>query len=165
MSDTGKQTSPVSRLIRERAMAILRDTRSKIDPKLLDAMKDHLTAVMPAGSIPGTPDADMPLSGRTTAEPGKAPKAAAPAAAAAYRQTSAAVKPPTQTAEKKDSFSAVMKMQETPAAKAPPVSQPSYPAKMLDAPSGPSETEPVDRQKIAQIVLEYMKNREEGHKH
>lgn len=82
--------SDISRLIRERALAVLRDTRAKIDPALLDAMKERLS--------------------------GTAPKTA-------------------------------------------PVNRPKQ---EKQGSSVPSDSEPVDRQKIQEVVLNYMKNREKG---
>lgn len=96
--------NPASKLLRDRAMAILRNTRAKIDPKLLSAMKDQLS-------------------------PAAAPK--------------------------KDT---VFKREEpAPAPRPDPV-----PPKTE---SSSPEMIPVDRQKVAQIVLQYMKNREDKQKH
>jgi hypothetical protein len=95
----------VSKVIRERAMAILRETRARIDPKLLDAMKERIGETMPH------------MKGET--------------APCAERETVEKFIPPM--------------MEETPAAR-------------LNA-------EAVDKQKIAQIVLQYMKYREGGQKH
>lgn len=83
-------------------MAILRDTRAKIDPKLLSAMKDQLSPAM-------------------------------------------------------------MQKKETVFKREEPVLKPA-PAHKAESPSS-SDMEPVDRQKVAQIVLQYMKNREEKQKH
>lgn len=99
------KTNPIgigSRILRERAMAVLRETRAKIDPRLLLAMKDHLSAVMP------------------------------------------------QPEEGTDAKKETVFKREKEAVKAPVVS---------------ADVEPVDRQKIAQIVLQYMKNREDTRKH
>lgn len=117
MSDTGKPLGPGSRIIRERAMAVLRDTRAKIDPRLLAAMKERLSSMMP----------------------------------------------PQQGAEpvKNDVFGELKNA--TPKAEAAPISEKIvYPSKRLPE---ESTSEPVDRQKISQIVLQYMKNREEKQKH
>lgn len=97
------ERNPASKILRERAMAILRNTRAKIDPKLLSAMKDQLSpAAMP----------------------------------------------------KKDT---VFKREEPqPETAAAPVPK---------SESSSREMEPVDRQKVAQIVLQYMKNREDKQKH
>lgn len=98
MSDKDNQNRPVSRIIRDRAMAILRDTRSKIDPALLETMKARLSpAAMGIAPVSKT----APPAAGDLAEP--------------------------------------------------------------VAVSG--ATEPVDKQKIATIVLEYMKNREDKQKH
>lgn len=97
-------------------MAILRDTRAKIDPALLAALKERIGEVMPQAAA----------------------MASAPAA-----QTAA---PKPRTAVDEEKF-------------IPPV---------MDAveEAVPSSTgEPVDKQKIAQIVLSYMKYRENGQKH
>jgi len=90
-------------------MAILRETRAKIDPMLLSAMKDHLSAAMPQPQ--GEPTAKK------------------------------------ETVFKREDV-------ETALAAPLPESQTVQP-----------EMEPVDRQKIAQIVLQYMKNREDMQKH
>jgi len=97
------ENNHVSRIIRDRAMAILRDTRAKIDPQLLAAMKDHLSSIMP--------------------------------------------KPPPTPPQK------------------PGAETKFIPPMMEDAVAPPSTHEPVDKQKIAQIVLHYMKNREDKQKH
>ena len=104
------EKSHVSKVIRERAMAILRDTRSKIDPKLLDALKDRIGEVMP----------DMAKTEHTP------------------------------RAERNTVFKREEKF-------IPPVMEELVPAS--------SNAEPVDKQKIAQIVLQYMKHRENGSKH
>ncbi len=95
---------PGSRIIRDRAMAVLRETRAKIDPRLLNAMKDHLTAIMPQHAAKS---ADKDIKEQS----------------------------------------------------------PVYPSQIFEDDPVPSQTEPVDRQKIAQIVMQYMKNREDGSKH
>jgi hypothetical protein len=104
------EKSHVSKVIRERAMAILRDTRAKIDPRLLDALKDRIGESMP----------DM------------AKAAAVP------------------RAERNTVFKSEEKF-------IPPV--------LEDIVSASSNTEPVDKQKIAQIVLQYMKHRQDIQKH
>ena len=110
MSEKGKSTGPGSRILRDRAMAVLRETRAKIDPLLLAAMKDRISSVMPA------------------------------AAGADY----------TPRVERETVFKPQPIMEEKP----------------VPRPEGlPDNMEPVDKQKIAQIVLHYMKNREEKSKH
>ncbi len=104
MDGKNNHDKPVSRIIRERAMNILRDTRAKIDPALLLVMKEKLS---PAAM-------------------GMVPDPAAPKTAPVTATAPAAVQEPTYTS----------------------------PA-----------TEPVDKQKIATIVLEYMKNRDDKSKH
>lgn len=75
----------------------------------------------------------------------------------------------------KEKFSAMMpgmadaaekKPPAAPAAPAMPPSQPKavYPANPIEPLTAP-ESEPVDREKIAQIVVEYMKRREEKSRH
>lgn len=105
----------VSKVIRERAMAILRETRAKIDPRLLDALKERIGETMP----------DM---------------AKAPAESSVH----------VPRAERKTVFKPEEKF-------VPPMME------EVAAPS--SNTEPVDKQKIAQIVLQYMKHRENMQKH
>lgn len=106
MSDQGKSTGPGSRILRERAMKILRETRAGIDPALLAAMKERFSGMVPPDMRP-------------------APEPAAP--------------PPPK-----------------------PVFQ-SFDEPSLAPPE--STSEPVDKQKVAQIILQYMKNREERQKH
>lgn len=100
----------VSKVIRERAMAILRETRAKIDPRLLDAMKDRIGETMPH------------LAGHSH----------------------------TPRAERETVFKREEKF-------VPPV--------MDEPPQAPDNSEAVDKQKIAQIVLQYMKHREDLQKH
>lgn len=127
MSDTPPRNA-ASRIIRERAMAVLRETRAKIDPHILIALKERISSVMPqeaakAGAEKSRADSDMPLSQR-----GKS---------AAHS--------------------------EVPNEKA--FVPPAFPEQKMDMPAVPEGMEPVDKQKIAQIVLQYMKNREEKSKH
>lgn len=100
----------VSKVIRERAMAILRETRAKIDPRLLDAMKDRIGETMPH------------LAGNSH----------------------------TPRAERETVFKPEEKF-------VPPVMEEILPAS--------ANSEAVDKQKIAQIVLQYMKYREDQQKH
>ncbi len=118
MSDRGDPTKAASRIIRERAMAILRDTRSRIDPALLAAMKERLSP-------------HMPPEQQTT-------KSEAPLKQGLFKRDYKPVTPPA----------------EPPKAEAP----------LMDV-ADENGMVPVDRQKIAQIVLQYMKNREDGQKH
>ncbi len=111
MADEQKARGPGSRILRERAMAQLRETRAKIDPQLLEAMKERFSALLPGGAHkPAAPVID-PL-----------------------------------------------------AAPVPRAEKAVYPAKSIE-PVLPPESEPVDKQKIAQIVVEYMKRREEKSQH
>ena len=118
MSDRGDPTKAASRIIRERAMAILRDTRSRIDPALLAAMKERLAPQMPPEQQP----------------------------------------PKSEPALKQGLFKRDYKP--VPAPSAAPVAE--TPAMDVADENG---MVPVDRQKIAQIVLQYMKNRQDGQKH
>lgn len=115
MSDRGDPAKAASRIIRERAMAILRDTRSRIDPALLAAMKERLSP-KPADPQDGKAQQPAPL--------------------------------------KQGLF------------------QRDYKPVQREAPIQPAVDEvdengmvPVDREKIAKIVLQYMKNREDQQKH
>lgn len=101
--------SDVSRIIRERALAILRDTRAKIDPALLAAMKERIAEIMPeAKDVPPAP-------------------------------------PKKQPSLREEKF---------------------IPSLIMDEPVAVADmNEPVDKQKIAQIVLHYMKHKENGAKH
>lgn len=118
MTDRGDPTKAASRILRERAMAILRDTRAKIDPALLSAMKERLSP-MAAGMAP----------------PKEETKAAPPLKQGVFKRDYKPV--PAQAPE------------------APPAGD------VVDE----NGMVPVDRQKIAQIVLQYMKNREDKQKH
>lgn len=126
MSQNGDGRGPASRIIRDRAMAVLRETRARIDPRLLNAMKDHLSSLMPqqAGN-----------AAETASVPPLSPLSSAPAA--------------------------------VPSSPPPLRTKAVYPAqKFDDVPVDASPAmEPVDKQKIAQIVLQYMKNREDTQKH
>ncbi len=102
-------------------MAILRDTRARIDPGLLAAMKDHLSAIMPQQAML-KPDPAAPVVP-------PAPKAAQPLKEGVFKREYAEAPQPVPVADDR------------------------------------SGTEPVDKQKIAQIVLQYMKNREDKIKH
>lgn len=110
MTDTPKERGPGSRILRERAMAQFRETRAKIDPQFLAAMKERFSAFLPGGLVQDAAAPDV--------TPVKLAMAIAPAAAA---------KP-----------------------------SPAVPS---------SNSEPVDKEKIAQIVVGYMKLREENSKH
>lgn len=116
MSDRGDPAKAASRIIRERAMAILRDTRSRIDPALLAAMKER-------------------LSPKVAAEP---PAAKEP--------------PPLKQGVFKRDYKPV---------------QPEMPVSAAPAMDEADENGmvPVDKEKIAKIVLQYMKNREDQQKH
>lgn len=123
MSDRGDPTKAASRILRERAMAILRDTRAKIDPALLAVMKERLSSAMPKEMMPPPSvqeKAPPPLKDGLFKREYKAP----------VRETAPAV-PATPAVDEADENGMV----------------------------------PVDRQKIAQIVLQYMKNREDKQKH
>ena len=113
MTDRGDPSKAGSRIIRERAMAILRDTRARIDPSLLAAMKERL-------------------------QPKKPPQPA--------QQLNAA--PPLKEGLFKRDYQ--------------PVPQPEP---VLEEIVDENGMVAVDKQKIAQIVLQYMKNREDKQKH
>lgn len=108
------EKSHVSKVIRERAMAILRETRAKIDPRLLDALKDRIGESMPEMANAAGMTAHTPRAQRDT----------------------------------------VFKPEEK-----------FVPPLMDEAAAPSSNSEPVDKQKIAQIVLQYMKHRENMQKH
>lgn len=111
MADKSEPAKAASRIIRDRAMAILRDTRARIDPALLAVMKETLSRAMP-----NPPPAD---------------------------EAQVAAAPPLKEGLFKREYKS-----DTPT-----------------VPEPDSGLEPVDKQKIAQIVLEYMKNREDKQKH
>ena len=119
MTDRGDAAKAASRILRERAMAILRDTRSRIDPALLAAMKERLS---PAAGVNPPPE-----QGR-----GGEPQL------------------------KQGLFKRDYK---------PPSGQVSQPEVFAEDQVDENGMVPVDRQKIAQIVLQYMKNREDQQKH
>jgi len=118
MADRSEPAKAASRIIRERAMAILRDTRARIDPALLAAMRERLSKAMPNPPPPENPEPQQPA-------------------------------PLKQGLFKRDYAQETVKFE-------PPVMQ---------SPQASPDYEPVDKQKIAQIVLQYMKNREEKSKH
>ena len=113
MTDRGDAAKAASRILRERAMAILRDTRSRIDPALLAVMKEKLS---PAAAKPSVAEPELK-----------------------------------QGLFKRDYKQPEPQVQKT----APPPE---------DVPDENGMV-PVDKQKIAQIVLQYMKNREDQQKH
>lgn len=94
-----------SKILRDRAMAVLRDTRAKIDPQFLAAMKEKFSSFGPSSVGAAKPEPDE------------------------------------KTVYPKNRFAD------------------ESPLPMDD------KTEPVDKQKIAQIVLNYMKNRPDQSKH
>lgn len=100
-----KNRSVGSKILRDRAMAVLRDTRAKIDPQFLAAMKEKFSSFGPSQM-----------------------------GAVASQKNEKTVYPKNKFADES------------------PV--------MVD-----DKTEPVDKQKIAQIVLNYMKNRPDQSKH
>ena len=118
MSEKGKTMGPGSRILRERAMNILRETRAKIDPALLSAMKERLSSLVPPEMLP-------PESHAKAATPPIKPRA----------QRDTVFKPEI------------------------------FPDEPALSPELSANMEPVDKQKIAQIVLQYMKNREDLKKH
>lgn len=147
------------RRITAHALQVLRETRAKIDPALLDHMKERLSAV--AGLTPGAmadaqiaapppprpqaaPHAPAPVSGVQPAD-----RAETPAAAPVEKEMAA----PQGLTRKGGLFENARK--DTP--KAAPVRQ---------AKPAPEERddgmEPVDRQKISRIVMKYMQLREDG---
>lgn len=116
-----KQRSAGSRILRERAMAVLRDTRAKIDPKFLEAMRQKFSSMIPAeGHEPAGEKA-----------------------------------PPSEFAK---TMTAVGGQNGQ-----------VYPSKVFAQDILPeaveSKTEAVDKEKIAQIVLQYMKHKEGQSKH
>ncbi len=119
-----KERSAGSKILRQRAMAVLRDTRAKIDPQFLAAMKERFSSLMPDAHQTAPPPSRPAPSGFSGALEDANKKQLKEAA---YPSNTFEVKTPAQGAE--------------------------------------SKTEAVDKQKIAQIVLQYMKNREEKSKH
>jgi hypothetical protein len=125
MAGPTDESAAKSRKIKDQAMKILRETRAKIDPHLLSAMKEKFSAMAP-GMVEAAKAPAQPAT-KPTAQP-PLPKNSARGAAAMYSQTAQTT---TETAK---------------------------PAK----PTAADTAEPVDRQKVAQIVMEYMKLREES---
>lgn len=127
MTGEDDKNSAKSRSIRDQAMAVLRETRAKIDPKLLSLMKDKLSKVVMPPVPPETPKksvfSEEKVAELSRASPVVPPKVAANRGASVYAST-----------EKK--------------------------AEAAKASDGP-EMIPVDRKKVAQIVMEYMKHRQE----
>jgi hypothetical protein len=135
MADQNNERSIGSRMLRDRAMAVLRETRAKIDPHILIVLKERISGLMP--SVAGKAKATEQME-----------------------QQAAPIAP------KKDSaFQAELKAQEKKAAKVGTDKKFIPSQKFEDVPAPDNGMEPVDRQKIAQIVLNYMKNREDGVKH
>lgn len=120
MTGRGDPTKAASRILRERAMAILRDTRAKIDPALLLAMKERLAPM--AGGMAG-PMEEKDKSAPTLKQ-------------GLFKRDYKPVEP----------------------------EEPKAPVTSLDI-ADENGMVPVDREKIAQIVLQYMKNREDRQKH
>jgi hypothetical protein len=126
------QSAGKRRKILDQAMEVLRETRAKIDPELLNAMKDKISAAGLAGPV--QPKGAQEKKGIYSAEDVSGlsvkkvpkPKTTAGNAASAYAAQQAAK--PFEAKSSKD--------------------------------VGP-EMVPVDRQKVAAIVMEYMRLREE----
>jgi hypothetical protein len=135
MAGPKETPSAKSQTIRDQAMAILRETRAKIDPKLLSFMKDKLGKPQPQKS-PEAPKgnvfSDDQIAALSQVKPtAMPPKVGVGLGASVYASTQ----------KKSDASSA---------------------AGEPDA----SGMIPVDRQKVAKIVMEYMKNRQEkGSRH
>lgn len=106
-------------------MAILRETRAKIDPALLKAMKDHISTTMP--------HLEQEMAARPPERTAPAPKLGAGGGGG------------TVAPEKKY---------------IPPVIEDAPALSVVD-----DSSEPVDKQKIAQIVVNYMKHKDSGVKH
>ncbi len=114
-----------SKILRERAMAVLRDTRAKIDPQFLSAMKEMFSGFAPESQK----DDNKPIQN-----------------------------PP--------SFADTMKEQAGDGGKnAKPAPYPIQSFDNIETPKTLDASEPVDQQKIAKIVLEYMKNKQSGQRH
>lgn len=117
-----KERSIGSKILRDRAMAVLRDTRAKIDPQFLAAMKERFSSLASGNAQPAKTEPKTPSS---------------------------------------ESFSKTMEDTKK--------EMPVYPTNQfkddVQLSADDNKMEPVDRQKIAQIVLQYMKNKETGSKH
>lgn len=119
--------------VAEQALQVLRETREKIDPALLSRMK---TLLSPLAKTPPQPAKGLEKKGGLFAAPEKTDAVTPPKAARSSSPSAAAA-----------TYGGVQRQAEKDA---------SAPAKK----EGP-EMIPVDRQKIAQIVMKYMELREE----
>ncbi len=130
-----EQSAGKRRKILDQAMEVLRETRAKIDPELLSAMKERISAAGLAGPV--EPKGAQGKKGVYSAgdvdglsvKKVSHPKTSAGNAAAAYAAQQAAKPAETNVTTSKTAM-------------------------------GP-EMVPVDRQKVAAIVMEYMRLREE----
>lgn len=122
MADPTDESAAKSRKIKDQAMKILRETRAKIDPQLLSAMKERFSSFVP-GADPNMPLSSKPVETPPAAKPAM-PKTSPKSAAALYSQMAQVAVPPLKAEDNK--------------------------------------MEPVDRQKVAQIVMEYMKLRQDS---
>lgn len=164
MNDRGDPTKAASRILRERALAILRETRSKIDPALLSAMKERLSP-MAAAMKPPSPQA-QPIPGAQAQ-----PQSQFQPQAQSLAQAGPHVRSPSAAPEEKPAPALKQGLFKRDYKPVPEESATNERAKAGHASVAPEDIAdengmvPVDRQKIAQIVLQYMKNREDGQKH
>lgn len=115
------QRSAGSRILRERALGVLRDTRAKIDPQFLEAMRQKFSSLIPPQpKVEGGGNATTPSSFSMAMDLEREKRQT-------YPKTVFENDPPPQSAER--------------------------------------QTEPVDKEKIAQIVLQYMKNKDGQSRH
>lgn len=131
MTNPKDNQPPARSKVAEQALQVLRETRAKMDPALLSRMKALLS-----------PLAKMPPSAVPEQPRGLENKDGLFAAAPAEKPTRASS--PSQAASV---YGNIQKQAE------------ASPSKAQDINTG--DTEPVDRQKIAKIVLKYMELREE----
>lgn len=143
MTDSGHQPPVKRRKILEHAMQVLRETRAKIDPELLSLMKKRISdaglaepPAPPSATVLKQNDAkgvfaEKNVEALTVKK--ASPKASAAMGASVYAGVAATQNVPQKKSEAVQSAS---------------------------SPSGP-EMIPVDRQKVAAIIMEYMRLREE----
>ena len=159
-----KKTS--SPKIREHALAVLRETRAKIDPALLSAMKEKLSALVPGEQgIAAVPPAEEPRRERDPAEPRAEPKSNdhehMPLSSRPAQPTR---KPVTPLPEKIES-SGILAAKAGTAVRAGATDNRKATDTKQDMGPRADGSEPVDRQKVAKIVMEYMRQRQEKSTH
>lgn len=144
MTDPKDNSPAVRSKIAEQALQVLRETRAKMDPELLSRMK---TLLSPLAKMPPSPQSAAPAPTPSTLKPHTSSQ---PKGLERENGLFAADKKPQKTSSPGAAASLYGNTQ----------SQADKNIVKKASPLGP-EMEPVDRQKIAKIVLKYMELREE----